>query len=56
LLADEPRTATVTTGSPVDVLRISRGDFRKLLHDSPALALKVLEELAHRLRTTALAV
>jgi CRP-like cAMP-binding protein len=56
LLADVPRTATVTTGSPVDVLRISRGDFRKLLHDSPALALKVLEELAHRLRTTALAV
>jgi CRP-like cAMP-binding protein len=55
LLADVPRTATVTTGTPVEALVISRADFKRLLGDSPALALKVLEELAYRLQTTALA-
>jgi CRP-like cAMP-binding protein len=54
LLADAPRTATVTTGTPVDVLRISRTDFRKLLRDSPTLTLRVLEALAERLQTTPL--
>jgi CRP/FNR family transcriptional regulator, cyclic AMP receptor protein len=55
LLADVPRTATVTTGTPVEALVISRADFRRLLGDSPALALKVLDELAYRLGSTALA-
>ena len=55
LLANVRRTATVTTGTPVDVLRIAGGDFRKLLRKSPTLALAVLEELAYRLQTTALA-
>jgi len=55
LLADVPRTATVTTGTPVEALVITRSDFKRLLADSPALALKVLEELAYRLQTTALA-
>ena len=55
LLGGVARTATVTTGTPVDVLRISGTDFRKLLRGSPTLALKVLEELADRLQTTALA-
>jgi CRP/FNR family cyclic AMP-dependent transcriptional regulator len=55
LLADVPRTATVTTGTPVEALRISRADFKRLLRDSPSLALRVLEELAYRLQTTALA-
>src|SRR2546428_4252489 len=55
LLANVPRTATVTTGTPVDALRISGSEFKKLLRDSPALALKVLEELAYRLESTALA-
>jgi CRP-like cAMP-binding protein len=55
LLADVPRTATVTTGTPVEALRIARSDFKRLLSDSPSLALKVLEELAYRLQTTALA-
>jgi CRP-like cAMP-binding protein len=54
LLASGPRTATVTTGTPVEALRISGNEFRKLLRASPALALKVLEELAHRLQSTAL--
>ncbi|HEU5363071.1 MAG TPA: cyclic nucleotide-binding domain-containing protein [Gaiellaceae bacterium] len=55
LLADVTRTATVTTGTPVDALRISGGDFKKLLRASPTLALRILEELAGRLQTTALA-
>jgi CRP-like cAMP-binding protein len=55
LLANVTRTATVTTGTPVDVLRIAGSDFRKLLRDSPTLALAVLEELAYRLQTTTLA-
>jgi CRP-like cAMP-binding protein len=55
LLANVTRTATVTTGTPVDVLRIAGRDFRKLLRSSPTLSLAVLEELAHRLQTTALA-
>ena len=55
LLANVTRTATVTTGTPVDVLRIAGRDFRKLLRNSPTLSLAVLEELAYRLQTTALA-
>ena len=55
LIANVTRTATVTTGTPVDVLQIAGGEFRKLLRESPTLALAVLEELAHRLQTTALA-
>jgi trk system potassium uptake protein TrkA len=55
LLGNVTRTATVTTGTPVDVLRIAGRDFRNLLRNSPTLALAVLEELAHRLQTTALA-
>jgi CRP-like cAMP-binding protein len=55
LLANVKRTATVTTGTPVDALRIAGGDFRNLLQSSPTLALAVLEELAYRLQTTALA-
>ena len=55
LLASVPRTATVMTGTPVDALRISGSEFKKLLRDSPTLALKVLEELAYRLESTALA-
>jgi len=54
LLASVPRTATVMTGTPVDALRISGSEFKKLLRDSPTLALKVLEELAYRLESTAL--
>jgi CRP-like cAMP-binding protein len=55
LLASVPRTATVTTGTPVEALLIAGQDFKKLLRDTPTLALKVLDELAERLQTTALA-
>src|SRR5690349_15927974 len=39
LLASVTRTATVTAGTPVDVLRIAGRDFRKLLRSSPTLSL-----------------
>jgi CRP-like cAMP-binding protein len=51
LLARSPRTATVTTGTPVEVLRIEGKDFKNLLKASPTLSVKVLEELADRLST-----
>jgi CRP-like cAMP-binding protein len=51
LLANIARTATVTTGTQVDVLRINGRDFRELLKESPTLALKVLEAVADRLQS-----
>jgi CRP-like cAMP-binding protein len=54
LLATIPRTASVTTGTPVQALVVSGSDFKKLLYESPTLALKVLQALGNRLSTTAL--
>lgn len=54
LVASAPRTATVTTGTPVDALYVSGKDFKMLLSESPTLALKVLEALGNRLQTTVL--
>jgi CRP-like cAMP-binding protein len=54
LVASTPRTATVTTGTPVDALYVSGKDFKTLLGESPTLALKVLEALGNRLQTTVL--
>jgi hypothetical protein len=51
LLASSTRTATVTTGTPVEALRIEGKDFKDLLKRSPTLSIKVLEELADRLGT-----
>jgi CRP-like cAMP-binding protein len=55
LIASSPRTASVTTGTPVQALFVSGKDFKRLLTESPTLALKVLEALANRLQTTRLA-
>ena len=52
LLARGPRTATVTTGTPVEALRVSGKDFKDVLKKSPSLSLKVGEALAERLSTT----
>jgi CRP/FNR family transcriptional regulator, cyclic AMP receptor protein len=49
LVTGSPRTASVTTGTPVQALVINGRDFRKLLQDSPELQFKVLQELAKRL-------
>ena len=52
LLARSRRTATVTTGTPVEALVVPGRDFKQLLKRVPTLQLKVLEELAERLATT----
>jgi CRP-like cAMP-binding protein len=49
LVTGTPRTATVTTTTPVRVLVITAPAFRSLLRRMPSLQLKVLETLAARL-------
>jgi trk system potassium uptake protein TrkA len=49
LVTGSPRTATVTTGTPMRALVIASRDFRQLLQDAPDLQLKVLEEIGRRL-------
>jgi CRP-like cAMP-binding protein len=49
LVTDVPRTATVTTTSPVHALVITGRDLRQLLYESPAIQGKVLEAVALRL-------
>ena len=52
LLTRAPRTATVTTTSPVRALVITERSFRRLLESSPDIQLKVLQALADRLAPT----
>lgn len=49
LLTDAPRSATVTTTTPVRALVISDRAFRRLLETSPSIQTKVLRSLAERL-------
>jgi CRP/FNR family transcriptional regulator, cyclic AMP receptor protein len=49
LVADVPRTATVTTLTPGHVLVMAAHDFRALMRDVPSLQPKVLYALAMRL-------
>ena len=49
LVSNVPRTATVTTTTPVRMLVVTDRDFKHLLETSPDLQLKVLEVLAARL-------
>jgi CRP/FNR family cyclic AMP-dependent transcriptional regulator len=49
LVADVPRTATVTTQTPVDILLMTARDFRTLMRDVPSLQPKVMYALAMRL-------
>jgi CRP-like cAMP-binding protein len=52
LVSDAPRTATVTTSTPVRALVVTDRDFRTLLRHSPGIQLKVLQALADRLTDT----
>jgi CRP/FNR family cyclic AMP-dependent transcriptional regulator len=49
VITGSPRTATVTTGTPVHALVIAGRDFQKLLQDSPDIQFKVLQEVSRRL-------
>jgi CRP/FNR family cyclic AMP-dependent transcriptional regulator len=53
LVSNIPRTATVTTRTPVRALVIRDVEFRALLERTPAIALKVLQALAERLSSDA---
>ena len=54
LVTKVPRTATVTTASPVRVLVVSEQNFRRLLENSPDVQIEVLEALAERVAATSL--
>jgi CRP/FNR family transcriptional regulator, cyclic AMP receptor protein len=54
LVTKSPRTATVTTTSPVRALVVSEHNFRRLLERSPDVQIKVLEALAERVAATSL--
>ena len=49
VVARAPRTATVTTTSPVRALVVTDRSFRSLMERTPEIQLKVLEALAERL-------
>jgi CRP-like cAMP-binding protein len=49
LLSGKPRTATVTTTSPVRALVITEQSFKRLLRRSSPLQMKVLQALVERL-------
>jgi CRP/FNR family transcriptional regulator, cyclic AMP receptor protein len=49
LVTKQPRTATVTTTSPMRALVITDRDFAHLLRESPSIGQGVLEALAERL-------
>jgi CRP-like cAMP-binding protein len=54
LIAKMPRTATITTTSPVRALVITDRAFRQLLEHSPQIQVGVLTALAERLAPTSL--
>ena len=52
ILADQPRSATVTAESATLALRIDRGVFLELLAQFPQIGIAVMRELALRLEQT----
>jgi CRP/FNR family cyclic AMP-dependent transcriptional regulator len=54
LIAKTPRNATITTTSPVRALVITDRSFRRLIDQSPQIAVGVLHALAERLAPTTL--
>ena len=54
LVLDAPRTATVTTTSPVTALHVTRKGFSELLKTAPKIQERILLALAQRVAPTAL--
>ena len=50
LIDGGPRTASVIAETPLQALTIGRKRFRKVLEEDPSVVVKMLEELARRLR------
>ena len=55
LVSSRPRNSTVRATTPVRVLVVHEPAFRRLLHDSPSIQLKVLQTLADRAAENVLA-
>ena len=51
LLDGGPRTATVTLSEPSRLLVVARREFQALMDEFPDIRLRVLEAVAHRLRS-----
>ena len=51
LIDGGPRTASVVAETPLSTLTITRKRFRKVLEEDPSIVVRMLEELAHRLRS-----
>jgi CRP-like cAMP-binding protein len=49
LISEIPRTATVTAKTPIRALVVTGRDFRRLLHEEPSVAVKVMGTLAERM-------
>lgn len=52
LLDDQPRSADVVVIEPARCLTLSAWSFKALISENPRVALKMLQELVRRLRTT----
>ncbi len=50
LLNDKPRSATVRALTPVDLVALDKEDFRRVVSDTPGLALHLLAALSMRIR------
>jgi CRP/FNR family cyclic AMP-dependent transcriptional regulator len=48
LISQKPRSATVTTTTPVRALIITETNFRRLLRENPTISIKVLQAIADR--------
>jgi CRP-like cAMP-binding protein len=55
LLDGEPRSATVVADSKLTTLLLPRWSFNAVLRSQPRMAVKMLKEVGHRLRTVTLA-
>lgn len=52
VLCDRPRSTTVRAVNDLELLRLSRESFFRLMNDNPRFSLSVARELARRLRNT----
>ena len=53
LLGNHNRVATARASSPVDVLKLKKGQFCDLVRNSPDMALSIMQHLADTLQNTA---
>ncbi len=52
ILCDVPRTATVVAATEMEVLKISKELFFRMVSEFPQMAVEIMRELAYRLEKT----